>query len=79
MPVLKYRTFEDVDKLEKEGRGIIWRFKPDKSYFNKVLRFHIRVPFPPGVYKFKTFEEAEKWEREWWIKSGSFKRTCKIV
>ncbi len=26
------------------------------------------------LYKFKTFKEAERWEREWWIKSGATKR-----
>lgn len=79
MPVLKFKKFEDLDRLEKEGGGISWRFKPGKLYLRNALKFTIRVPFPPGVYKFKTFEEAEKWEREWWIKSGSFKRTRKTV
>lgn len=69
MPVSKFKNFEDVDKVEKQGKGISWRFTPDETYLNKVLRFQIRVPFHPGVYKFKTFEEAEVWEREWWIKS----------
>ena len=46
MPVMKFRHFEDQDRLEKEGKGISWRFKPDGAYFKKVLRFRIRVPFP---------------------------------
>lgn len=75
MPVLKFRNFEDLDKLEREGKGISWLFMPDKAYFKRVLRFKVKVPFPPGVYKFKTFEEAEAWEMEKWIKSGTFRRT----
>lgn len=75
MTILKFKNFEDVDKFERGGKGISWRFAPDKTYFSEALKFQIRVPFPRGVYKFKTFEEAETWEREWWVKSGAAKRT----
>lgn len=75
MPVLKFKDFKDLDMLEKKGKGVSYRFIPDKTYLKKVLRFQVKVPYPPGVYKFKTFEEAERWEREWWIKGGTLKRT----
>ncbi len=75
MPVLKFKSFEDLDRLEKEGKGITWHFTRDEIYLKKALRFHIKVPSPHGVYKFKTFEEAEKWEMEQWVKSGTFRRT----
>jgi hypothetical protein len=74
MAVLKFKTFEALDRLEREGKGINWNFRPDKAYFRKTFRFRIKIPFPPGLYKFKTFEEAEIWERKWWIKSGATKR-----
>jgi len=74
MPILKFRKFEDLDKLEKEGKGVSWNFMPDQAYFKKALRFRIKIQFPPGLYKFRTFKEAEIWEREWWIKSGTAKR-----
>ncbi len=74
MPVIKFKKFEDADKFEKEGKGISYNFSPDKKYLNKALKFQVKIPFPPGVYKFKTFEEAEAWEREWWIKGGTAKR-----
>jgi len=74
MPVLKFKNFEDLDKFEREGKGVSWQFTPDEAYINKALRSQTRVPFPARVYKFKTFEEAEAWEREWWIKSGATKR-----
>jgi len=74
MPVLKFKTFEALDRLEREGKGINWNFRPDQTYFTKALHFRTKIPFPPGLYKFKTFEEAEIWEREWWIKSGAAKR-----
>ncbi|MFV1950978.1 MAG: hypothetical protein ACC630_03310 [Nitrospinota bacterium] len=75
MAILKFKNFEDLDRLEREGKGISWQFTPDEAYFKKALRFKIRVPFPPGVYRFKTFEEAEQWERKWWINSGTTKKT----
>ncbi len=75
MPVFKFKSFEDLDRFEKEGKGITWRFKPTKSYLHNALRFNIRVPFPPGVYRFRTFEEAQEWERKWWVKNGAARRT----
>ena len=74
MSILKFRKFDDLDKLEREGKGISWNFRPGQTYFAKALRFRIKIPFPPGLYKFRTFKEAEIWEREWWIKSGVTKR-----
>ena len=74
MAILKFRKLEDLDKFEREGKGISWNFRPDQTYFKKVLRFRIKIPFPPGLYKFRTFKEAEIWEREWYIKSGVTKR-----
>ena len=74
MAVLKFKKFEDLEKFEREGRGISWNFMPDQTYFAKALRFRIKIPFPPGLYKFRSFLDAETWEREWYIKSGVTKR-----
>ena len=75
MPLIKFKTFEELEKFEREGKGISWNFKPDNTYFKKALRFRIRNPFPFGVFKFRTFEEAEKWKMEWWIKNGIMGKT----
>lgn len=74
MPVLKFKTFEELEKVERAGKGVSWIFAPDAAYLAKALRFQIRVPFPPGVYKFRSFEEAEGWEGEWWIRHGASDR-----
>jgi len=74
MTILKFKTFEDADRFESAGKGINWHFNPDKAYLHKALIFHIKVPFTHGVYKFKTFEEAEAWERGFWVKNGTKKR-----
>lgn len=74
MAIYKFKTFEEMEELEKKGKGINWNFSPDADYYKKALRFSIKRPFPPGVYKFKSFEDADKWEIEWWIKSGYSKK-----
>lgn len=74
MPVMKFKSFGESDRFEREGKGINYKFIPDENYIRKALRFQIKIPFPRGIYKFKTFEEAQKWETEWWIKSGATKR-----
>ena len=77
MPILKFKKFDDLDKFEREGKGISWNFRPDQIYFTKALRFRIKIPFPPGLYKFRTFKEAEIWERQWWVKSVTARRTAR--
>jgi len=74
MTILKFKTFEDADRFESAGKGINWHFNPDKTYLHKALIFQIKVPFAHGVYKFKTFEEAEAWEIGFWVKNGTKKR-----
>lgn len=74
MALLKFRTFEELDELEKKGKGINWNFCPDKSYYRSIFKYHVKVPFPAGVYKFKSFEEAQKWEINKWIEYGYRKR-----
>jgi hypothetical protein len=74
MAILKFRTFEELEALEKKGKGIKWNFTPDVGYIRTALMFSIKVPFPKGIYKFNSFEDAEKWEHEWWSKSGIAKK-----
>ena len=75
MPLLKFKTFEQLDEFEKQGKGINWNFNPNESYYKKVFKYRVKVPFPPGLYKFKSFDEAQEWERKKWIEHGSGKRT----
>jgi hypothetical protein len=79
MPLWKFKTFEDLEKFEREGKGVSWNFRPDETYFRKALRFRIRIPIPFGLFKFRTFEEAEEWEREWWIRNGTPERNPKSL
>ena len=71
---MKFKNFEDLERFDREGNGISYKFIPDKDYIRRILRFRIKIPFPHGIYKFRTFDEAQKWETEWWIKSGITKR-----
>lgn len=59
MPVEKFKTFEEAERA-------LWNFKPDVEYFRKVREFYglffklSRFTYPKGIYKFRTFEEAEE-------------------
>ncbi|MBI5050193.1 MAG: hypothetical protein HZC11_04785 [Nitrospirae bacterium] len=63
MAVLKFKNLEDADR---ESNRNIRHKKGFTEELNKF--FHLAVEFrkdktfvPKGVFKFKTFEEAEKW------------------
>ena len=45
--------------------GKIKRRSPAEALARLVARFHamgLKLPYPKGVYRFKTFEEADEWE-----------------
>lgn len=75
MGIIKFKTFEDAERFEMEGKGITWHFLPDRKYLNKALKIQVRTSFPKGLYKFVTFEEANEWEMKWWVKNGPAKGT----
>jgi hypothetical protein len=56
-----------VNLEEKIGKivGKIPRRTPAEALDRLVARFHsmgLKLPYPKGVYRFKTFEEADAWE-----------------
>lgn len=57
--IKKFKTFE-------EARRDLWVMNPDATYYKKLfelfeLAFTLSKPnYPKGLYKFKTFEEAQK-------------------
>ena len=56
-----------VNLEEKPGKvvGKIRRRTPAQSLDWMVAQFHamgLKLPFPKGVYRFKTFEEADQWD-----------------
>jgi len=54
-----FKTFEEAERA-------LWNFNPDKEYFRKVTEFYglftklSKFSYPKGVFKFRTFEEAEE-------------------
>ncbi len=48
MPILKFKNLEDLDRLEREGKGISWQFTPDKTYIKRPLDFKSEFHFPQG-------------------------------
>jgi hypothetical protein len=63
MPVYKYKTFEDAEKA-------LWNRKPDEKYLERVAELWEfanelnPIIYPRGIFKFKTFEEANKHREE---------------
>jgi len=56
-----------VNLEEKIGKmvGKMPRRTPAEALDNLVRRFHamgLKLPYPRGVYRFKTFEEADAWK-----------------
>ena len=58
MPVQKFKTFEEASQA-------LWNYKPDAEYYRQVRELYklycrlSKFNYPHGVFKFKTFEEAE--------------------
>lgn len=63
MPVYRFKTFEEADRA-------LWNFSPDENYFKNVkalydLTYRLsEFKCPPGIFKFKTFEEASRHRME---------------
>lgn len=59
MPVKKFKTFDEAEQD-------LWCMNPDEEYYKRVIKIFdtakklYKPNYKPGVYKFKTFEEAQK-------------------
>jgi hypothetical protein len=59
MPVQKFKSFDDASKD-------FWNCDPDNEYYRRTANFYklcsrlVKSSFVAGVYKFRSFEEAEK-------------------
>lgn len=57
--IKKFKTFEDA-------RRDLWEMNPSEIYFKRVKKFYrlasflVKHKIERGVFKFKTFEDAEK-------------------
>jgi hypothetical protein len=55
----------DLDEKPGKTVGRVQQRSPEEALERMVARFHamgLTLPFPKGVYRFKTFEEADAWE-----------------
>jgi len=74
MPVYKFRSFEESERIEKRGKGVKWCFSPDARYWRKALAFIPPSSFPKGVFRFRSFDEANDWEFKHLIRQAYLKR-----
>lgn len=62
--IKKFKTFE-------EARRDLWEMNPGPEYYKRVINFYglasdiVKRKVPKGVFKYKTFEEAQKHRDEW--------------
>jgi hypothetical protein len=63
MPIFKYKSFEEAERA-------LWNFNPDDAYLDRVAAlFELAkglnpIKYPPGIFKFKTIEEANRHREE---------------
>lgn len=61
--IKKFKTFE-------EARRDLWEMNPDENYYKRLTKFYElasmlkKRKLPRGIFKFKTFEEAQKHKQE---------------
>ena len=67
----KFISFmEPIVNLEETPGKMVGKIKrrtPAEAVEWMVRQFHamgLKLPYPKGVYRFKTFEEANEWERK---------------
>ena len=73
MAVLKFKTFEDAEQA-------LWNFNPDENFFREIHELFIfaaklnPVVYPRGVFKYKTFEDAQEQRLEWELENAVERR-----
>jgi hypothetical protein len=67
MPVYKFNSLEEAEKA-------LWTFSPDDKYYQRLSQFFelattIKpLKYPLGVFKYKTFAEANSQKNAWDLK-----------
>ena len=67
----------NLEEVPGKVVGKIERKTPAEALALLVARFHamgLKLPYPKGVFRFKTFEEADEWETKHRI-AGALKRS----
>ena len=69
MTIQKFKSFEEAERAN-------WNFNPDEKYYKQGASFYrlifklSKFSYPAGVFKFKSFEEAEAHKMNVIIKSA---------
>ena len=74
--IQKFKTLEDADKA-------LFCFNPDRSYYERVARLWDFVDwicprkYPPGVFRYRSIEEANRQADEWLMANVELIRKCR--
>jgi hypothetical protein len=66
MPVEKFKSLKAAEEA-------LWNFNPDETYYKNLNEFFKLAaalhPFkcPHGIFKYKTFEEADADKQKWFL------------
>jgi len=67
--VYKYKSFADAERA-------LWDFRPGIEYYKRLARYFMLTEkicppsFPRGIYKYKSFEEAQQQRMEWIVENA---------
>jgi hypothetical protein len=73
MSIEKFKTFDDASQA-------LWNYHPDAEYYQQVMNLYklysklSKFKYPQGIFKFKTFEEAEEHKMQCIIDSANNNR-----
>ncbi len=68
MPIKKFKSFEEAEQD-------LWCFSPDIEYYNRIDKLFkmaanlYKVKYPSGVFKYKSFAEAQQQLMNWKIEN----------
>lgn len=74
--LLSCLSMERIVNLEEQPGKVVGKIKqrtPAQAVEWMVRQFHamgLKLPYPKGVYRFKTFEEANEWEMKHQIRAA---------
>lgn len=65
MPLRKFRSLDDAGRPERLQPGTEQFSRALRNVFGLAARFAPAPQFPPGVFKFRSIEQAQEQKKAW--------------